>query len=81
MALFDLFPRSASVLATAPCTAIELSTASLHQLFDEPILGAVLAPVSHESLSREHSSRRLRISNERLFRAFLGDLDYKLLET
>src|SRR5262249_28317770 len=33
MALMDLFPRSASILAIAPCKAIELSTASFYKIY------------------------------------------------
>ena len=77
MALFDLQPRSASVVAIAPCTAIELSTASLYQLFEADLEQFALF---HMNVARE-LSRRLRVANDRLFRAFLGDVDSKLLET
>ncbi len=68
MALFDLFPRSASVRATAPCTAIELSTASLYQLCESDLEQFALF---HTNVSRE-LSRRLRIANEQLFRVHMG---------
>ena len=74
MALFDLFPRSASVVAIAPCTAIELSTASLTQLFDADIEQFALF---HMNVARE-LSRRLRAANELQFRAYLGEKAAKL---
>ena len=33
----DLFPRSASILAIEPCTAIELSTASFYKIYEKDL--------------------------------------------
>ncbi len=74
MALFDLFPRSASVVATAPCTAIELSTTSLTQLFEADLEQFALF---HMNVARE-LSRRLRAANDLQFRAYLGEKAAKL---
>jgi CRP-like cAMP-binding protein len=71
MALLDLFPRSASVLATAPCTAIELSTGSLYQLYETDLEQFALMQMN---IARE-LSRRLRAADEQLFRAHVGAVD------
>lgn len=71
MALLDLFPRSASVLATAPCTAIELSTGSLYQLYETDLEQFALMQMN---IARE-LSRRLRAADEQLFRAHVGAAD------
>ena len=68
MALLDLFPRSASVLALVPCTAIELSARSLYQLCQTNIQQFALIQMN---IARE-LSRRLRAADERLFRAHVG---------
>jgi CRP-like cAMP-binding protein len=68
MALLDLFPRSASVLALAPCTAIELSTASFFSLYETDIEQFALVQMN---IARE-LSRRLRAADERRFRAQVG---------
>ena len=68
MALLDLFPRSASVLALAPCTAIELSTASLFKLYETHLEQFALIQMN---IARE-LSRRLRAADERLFRTQIG---------
>lgn len=68
MALFDLFPRSASVRAISPCTAVELSTASLQRLCESDLEQFALF---HMNVARE-LSRRLRASNEQLFLVHLG---------
>lgn len=68
MALLDLFPRSASVLAIEPCTAIELSTRSLYQLCETHIDQFALIQMN---IARE-LSRRLRAADERLFRTQVG---------
>jgi CRP-like cAMP-binding protein len=73
MALLDLFPRSASVLALVPCTAIELSTRSLHQLFETHLEQFALMQMN---IARE-LSRRLRAADELLFRAHIGADDPK----
>jgi len=68
MALLDLFPRSASVRAVAPCTALELSTASLYRLYETDLEQFALVQTN---IARE-LSRRLRIADEELFRARMG---------
>ena len=68
MALLDLFPRSASVLAIVPCTAIELSARSLYLLCETHIQQFALIQMN---IARE-LSRRLRAADERLFRAHVG---------
>jgi CRP-like cAMP-binding protein len=68
MALLDLFPRSASVLAMAPCTAIELSNRSLYELFETDVGQFALIQMN---IARE-LSRRLRVADEQLFRAHIG---------
>jgi CRP-like cAMP-binding protein len=65
MALLDLFPRSASVHAIEPCTAIELSTRSLYQLSETHIDQFALVQMN---IARE-LSRRLRVADEKLFLA------------
>ena len=65
MALLDLFPRSASVLAVQACRAIELSTASLFRLYETDLEQFALIQMN---IARE-LSRRLRAADERIFRA------------
>ena len=63
MALMDLEPRSASVLAVSDCTALELSGRTLDQLYvAQPEQFTVL----QMNMGRE-VSRRLRGSNRQLF--------------
>ncbi len=68
IALLDLFPRSASILAVAPCTAIELSTASFMKLYETDVEQFALIQMN---IARE-LSRRLRAADERLFRDHVG---------
>lgn len=63
MALIDLFPRSASVRADSDCTAIELSSATLYELYEADAEQFVLIQMN---IARE-ISRRLRIADARLF--------------
>jgi CRP/FNR family transcriptional regulator, cyclic AMP receptor protein len=65
MALLDLFPRSASVQAVRPCTALELSAASLFKLYETDLEQFALVQMN---IARE-LSRRLRTADERMFRA------------
>jgi CRP-like cAMP-binding protein len=65
MALMDLFPRSASVRAVQACTAIELSTTTFFQIYEKDLEQFALIQMN---IGRE-VSRRLRIADERLFRA------------
>jgi CRP-like cAMP-binding protein len=71
MALMDFFPRSASVLAVEDCVAIELSAASLHELYGKDLEQFTMIEMN---MGRE-VSRRLRESDERLFRASMGAAD------
>jgi CRP-like cAMP-binding protein len=71
MALLDLFPRSASVCAVEDCVAIELSAASLYQLYKKDLEQFAMIEMN---MGRE-VSRRLRISDARLFRARMGVAD------
>jgi CRP-like cAMP-binding protein len=70
MALLDLFPRSASVLALDECTAIEISSADLLQLYE---CDATQFALVQMNIARE-MSRRLRATDEMLFRAWIGAL-------
>ena len=65
MALLDLFPRSASVQADEDCQAIELTPAHLYRLFE---VDAAQFAMIQMNIARE-MSRRLRITDELLFRA------------
>ncbi|HEU0199409.1 MAG TPA: cyclic nucleotide-binding domain-containing protein [Burkholderiaceae bacterium] len=69
MALMDLFPRSASVRAVENCTAIELTPAHLFQLFERDAEQFALIQMN---IGRE-ICRRLRESDDALFRARMGD--------
>ncbi|PWT73574.1 MAG: cyclic nucleotide-binding protein [Proteobacteria bacterium] len=68
MALMDLFPRSASVLAEEPCTALELSTGAFFEIYQKDLEQFALMQMN---LGRE-VSRRLRTADERLFRMKMG---------
>ena len=68
MALMDLFPRSASVLAEEPCTALEISTGAFFQVYEKDLEQFALMQMN---LGRE-VSRRLRMADERLFRMKMG---------
>ena len=71
MALLDLFPRSASVCAVEDCVAIELSAASLYELYKKDLEQFAMIEMN---MGRE-VSRRLRESHERLFRVRMGVAD------
>jgi CRP-like cAMP-binding protein len=64
MALMDLFPRSASVLAIEPCTALHLTNDGFYQLYKKNLEQFALIQMN---LGRE-VSRRLRAADERWFR-------------
>jgi CRP-like cAMP-binding protein len=68
MALMDLLPRSAAVRAIEDCTAIRLSAASLHRVYERDLEQFALIQMN---MGRE-VSRRLREADERLFRARMG---------
>jgi CRP/FNR family transcriptional regulator, cyclic AMP receptor protein len=65
MALMDLLPRSASVLALEDSRAIEISTAALYELCEKNLEQFVLMQMN---MGRE-VSRRLRAADDRLFQA------------
>jgi CRP/FNR family cyclic AMP-dependent transcriptional regulator len=67
MALIDLFPRSASVVALEKCSAIRLTTADLYRVYETDVEQFALIQMN---IARE-LSRRLRIADERLFRFHL----------
>ncbi|MEO8058124.1 MAG: cyclic nucleotide-binding domain-containing protein [Burkholderiales bacterium] len=70
MALMDLCPRSASVRAEADCVAIELGTGDLMRLFERDAEQFALVQMN---MGRE-VCRRLRATDEMLFRARMGEL-------
>jgi CRP/FNR family transcriptional regulator, cyclic AMP receptor protein len=69
MALLDLFPRSASVRADVDCSAIQLTSANLYRLFEHDAEQFALIQMN---IGRE-ISRRLRITDDLLFRARMGE--------
>ncbi len=69
MALMDLQPRSASVRADADCIAIELTTADLLRVFRQDAEQFALLQMN---IGRE-VCRRLRATDELLFRARMGE--------
>ena len=69
MALLDLSPRSASVRADEDCSAIQLSSANLYRLFERDVEQFAVIQMN---IARE-MSRRLRITDDLLFRARMGE--------
>lgn len=69
MALMDLQPRSASVRALEPCSAIQFGTHDMLQLYETDVEQFALMQMN---LGRE-LCRRLRSADERLFRVALGE--------
>jgi CRP/FNR family transcriptional regulator, cyclic AMP receptor protein len=69
MAIMDMMPRSASVRALEPCTAIEISTENLREIYE---LDSDQYTMLQMNLGRE-VSRRLRRNDELLFRLLMGD--------
>ncbi|MBO9515709.1 MAG: cyclic nucleotide-binding domain-containing protein [Variovorax sp.] len=69
MALLDLCPRSATVRADEDCIAIELTSANLLRLFEHDVEQFALIQMN---IARE-MSRRLRITDDLLFRARMGE--------
>ena len=63
MALIDMSPRSASVIALEDCSAIRLTNADLYHVYQSDLEQFALIQMN---IARE-LSRRLRIANERLF--------------
>jgi CRP/FNR family cyclic AMP-dependent transcriptional regulator len=70
MALLDLFPRSASVRADEDCSAIRLTSDNLLRLFEHDAAQFALIQMN---IGRE-ISRRLRFTDELLFRARMGEV-------
>jgi CRP-like cAMP-binding protein len=68
MAVMDRLPRSASIRAVEDCTAIRISAANLHQVYERDPKQFALIQMN---MGRE-VSRRLRESDNRLFRATMG---------
>ena len=62
-------PRSASVRADEDCSAIELTSANLYRLFERDVEQFALIQMN---IGRE-MSRRLRITDDLLFRASMGE--------
>ncbi len=71
MALLDLFPRSANVRALDDCQAIELGAAVMYDLFH---FDAEQFALIQMNIGRE-VCRRLRATDEMLFRASMGERD------
>lgn len=71
MALMDLGQRSASVMAVQDCAAIELSTSSFFKIYEQNIEQFALLQMN---IGRE-VSRRLRVADERLFRAHMDGIE------
>ena len=69
MALMDLLPRSASVRADEDCRAIEFTSADLLRLFERDAEQFALIQMN---IGRE-VCRRLRATDELLFRARMGE--------
>lgn len=70
MALLDLCPRSATVRADEDCSAIELTSDNLYRLFEHDVEQFALIQMN---IARE-MSRRLRITDDLLFRAQMGEV-------
>lgn len=70
MALMDMHPRSASVRALEPCVAIEFGPEEMLHLYEADLEQYALLQMN---LGRE-LSRRLRATDELLFRAAMGEM-------
>ena len=70
MALMDLAPRSASVRAETDCRSIEFSTDDLLRLYERDVEQFALVQMN---IGRE-VCRRLRATDELLFRVQMGDV-------
>lgn len=69
MALIDLSPRSASARAVEPSEALQITPPILHEIYQYDLEQFTMLQMN---MGRE-VSRRLRRSNELLFRALMGD--------
>lgn len=69
MALIDLFPRSASVVAVQDCTAITLTMDNVYRLYEKDLeqFALILMNIGREL------SRRLRIADTNLFSFKMGE--------
>jgi CRP/FNR family cyclic AMP-dependent transcriptional regulator len=67
VALFDFGARSATIQALADCRALEIPVRALRKLSESALKDFTIL---HMNLGRE-LSRRLRLADERLFRAYL----------
>ncbi len=65
MALIDFCPRSASVLSVEDCVAIELTTSTLHKLYEKDLEQFAMIQMN---MGRE-VTRRLREADKQLFQA------------
>ncbi|MBL8340697.1 MAG: cyclic nucleotide-binding domain-containing protein [Rubrivivax sp.] len=72
MALMDLHPRSASVRALTPCVAIAFGPDEMMRLHEADLEQFTLLQMN---LGRE-LSRRLRATDELLFRAAMGEMPH-----
>ncbi|MEJ8821482.1 cyclic nucleotide-binding domain-containing protein [Variovorax humicola] len=70
MSLLDLSPRSASVRAGAPCTAVALTPANLYRLYEHNTAQFALIQMN---IGRE-LSRRMRVVDDLLLRARMGEV-------
>jgi len=68
MALLDLYPRSASVMAVSPCQAIKLNRTTLLELYSYDLKQFTIIQMN---MGRE-ICRRLRYADEQLFQSGLG---------
>lgn len=68
MAVMDLMPRSASVVAVEDCTAIEVPVAGLLRVYEQDVEQFALIEMN---MGRE-VSRRLRLADERLWQSAAG---------
>ena len=69
MALIDLSPRSASARAVAPSVALQITPPILHEIYQHNLEQFTLLQMN---MGRE-VSRRLRIIDQLLFRALMGE--------
>ena len=65
MALIDLYPRSASVVATEECCALKLSAGNLYSVYEHDLEQFTVIQMN---IGRE-ISRRLRLADNRIFQA------------
>ena len=69
MALIDLTPRSASARAMEPCVALQITPPILHEIYQFNLEQFTLLQMN---MGRE-VSRRLRVIDQLLFRALMGE--------